>query len=296
MSLEFSVPEKERLHTVAKQALDRAIQFLRFPNLLEPKVLVTHRLSLEATTTALSRHAETNGAELIVAGTHARKGVYRLMLGSFAENLLILSRVPVLLVNLGLKPVKNFRKVVFASDFSPESRKAFRHFCETFAPINAEIILYHAVPKPPKWTLQCGRNLFVGDAVSSRQDKLSMRNKLAQPFLEQATAAKVRVEIRIEEAEAKIHEAIVRKAVKERASVIGMASRSGTVAANLLGSATRGVVRRSPVAVWVLSRLTSGAFVVLSFDSCLRDGAGLDGLTEEMPATAAKSIFLTMLT
>ena len=251
VSLEFSVPEKERLHTVAKQALDRAVQILRLPNLLEPRVLVTHGLSLEATTTALSRHAETNGAELIVAGTHARKGVDRFMLGSFTENLLILSHVPVLLVNLGLKPVRNFRRVIFASDFSPESRKAFRRFCETFTPMNAEIILYHAVPKPPKWTLRSGTNLFVGDATKGRQEKLSMRKKLAQPFLEEATVAKARVELRIEEAEEKIYEEIVLKAVNERAGVIGMASRSGTVAATLLGSATRGVVRRSPVPVWV---------------------------------------------
>ncbi|OGQ78567.1 MAG: hypothetical protein A3F90_01050 [Deltaproteobacteria bacterium RIFCSPLOWO2_12_FULL_60_19] len=251
VSLEFSVPEEERLHTVAKQALDRAVQILRLANLLEPKVLVTHGLSLEATTTALWRHAETNGAELIVAGTHARKGVDRFMLGSFAENLLVLSRVPVLLVNLGLKPVRNIRRVVFASDFSPESRKAFRRFCETFAPMNAEIFLYHAVPRPPKWTIQSGTNLFVGDATKSRQEKLSMRKKLARPFLEEATAAKARVEISVEEVEGKIHEAIVRKAVKERASVIGMASRTGTVAATLLGSATRGVVRHSPVSVWV---------------------------------------------
>ncbi len=255
MSLEFTVPEKERLHAVAKKALYHALQTLRLPNLLEPKVLVTHGLTLEAATTELSRHAETSGAELIVAGTHARKGIDRFILGSFAETLLMLSRVPVLLVNLRLKPITNFRAAVFATDFSSESRQAFRRFCETFAPMGTKIILYHALPKPPKWVIQSDTNLLDGEGILSPkervQEKVSTAKELAAPFIEEAKAAKAKVDFVIGEAEGKVHDAILQNALKTGASVIGMASRSGKLSATLLGGACRGVVRRSRLPVWI---------------------------------------------
>jgi len=46
----------------------------------------------------VTQSARTCGADLIVIGTHGRRGVGRLMLGSDAEQILRLSPVPVLLV------------------------------------------------------------------------------------------------------------------------------------------------------------------------------------------------------
>ncbi len=254
-TLEFSVPEKERLHAVSNKTLASALQSLHVPWLLKPKVLMTHGLTLEATTTALSTCAEASGAELILAGTHARRGMARVFLGSFAETLAMLSRVPVLLVNLRLEPITNFRSVLFATDFSPESRLAFRRFYETFAPMKSKIILYHALPKPPKWVIQSGKTLVGGKGSRSDrerfQEELSLATKLAIPFLEAAKAAEGTVELVVGEAEGKIYEGILQNALKRHVSVIGMASRSGKLSATLLGSASRGVLRRSEVPVWI---------------------------------------------
>ena len=48
--------------------------------------------------TALQRYAERCGADLVVMGTHGRRGVQRLVLGSVAERFLRFSTCPVLLV------------------------------------------------------------------------------------------------------------------------------------------------------------------------------------------------------
>jgi nucleotide-binding universal stress UspA family protein len=47
---------------------------------------------------AIVREARKQGADLIVLGTHGRRGVRRLVLGSDAEQVVRTSRVPVLLV------------------------------------------------------------------------------------------------------------------------------------------------------------------------------------------------------
>ena len=47
---------------------------------------------------AIEQEAEQWGADLIVVGTHGRRGFRRLLLGSVAENLIRISTKPVLLV------------------------------------------------------------------------------------------------------------------------------------------------------------------------------------------------------
>ncbi|HEY7317400.1 MAG TPA: universal stress protein [Candidatus Binatia bacterium] len=249
--LEFSVPEKERLQTVAKRALDRVLQKVRLPNLLEPKVLVTQSLTSKATATALSHYAETSGAELIVVATHARRGIDRLFLGSFAEALIVLSHVPVLVFSHQLKPIRRVNTTVFATDFSQESRRVWGRFCKTFSALGAKIVLYHAITKPPKWPLQGGTSIFERSTLKKRQENIGLAKKHADSFLEEAKNTGDRVQIAIEQAQGKVYEAILHKAAKTRASVIGMASLSGKLSATLLGSASRGVMRMSSIPVWI---------------------------------------------
>jgi nucleotide-binding universal stress UspA family protein len=224
---------------------------VRLPSLLEPKVLVTQSLTLTATATALSRYAEERRAELIVVAAHARSGIERLFLGSFAETLLVRARVPVLLFNHKQKPIRNISRAVFATDFSEESRQAWNRFYATFSATGAKIVLYHAIPKPAKWTLQGGTSLLDRLSPKKRQQNIALAEKRADSFLEETRSAGNSLEIAIEEVPGKIYEVILHKAAKTRASLIGMACLSGKLPATLLGSASRGVLRNSPVPVWI---------------------------------------------
>ncbi|MGO4331777.1 universal stress protein [Cupriavidus sp. M-11] len=57
--------------------------------------------------TAINQAAEQIGAELIVAGTHGRRGVRRLLMGSVAEGLVRQCRRPVLLVHAAMSPARD---------------------------------------------------------------------------------------------------------------------------------------------------------------------------------------------
>lgn len=73
--------------------------------------------------------SEKNNVDLIVMGSHGTSGFDELLVGSNAEKVVRLSKIPVLVVK---KEAKEFKasNFVFASDFSKETRKPFRKMIE----------------------------------------------------------------------------------------------------------------------------------------------------------------------
>ncbi|TDN63195.1 universal stress protein [Paraburkholderia sp. BL10I2N1] len=71
----------------------------------EAELVETERMS-EDVAEALQRYAERNSIELAVMGTHGRRGVRRIVLGSVAERFVRFSHCPVLLVR-GTKPANS---------------------------------------------------------------------------------------------------------------------------------------------------------------------------------------------
>ncbi|WP_416047484.1 universal stress protein [Cupriavidus basilensis] len=62
-------------------------------------LMIDEPLALGDVSTAIELAAEQMGAELLVVGTHGRRGVRRLLMGSVAEGLVRQCRQPVLLVH-----------------------------------------------------------------------------------------------------------------------------------------------------------------------------------------------------
>lgn len=78
--------------------------------------------------TALLRFAQEHHTDMIVAGTHSKWGIERLVTGSTAEELIRSATSPVLTVGPNAKmPTPGplvFQRIVYATDFSPEAAKA----------------------------------------------------------------------------------------------------------------------------------------------------------------------------
>lgn len=72
---------------------------------------------------------EKNNVDLIIMGSHGTSGFDELLVGSNAEKVVRLSKIPVLVVKKEAKDFKA-RNFVFASDFSKETRKPFRKMIE----------------------------------------------------------------------------------------------------------------------------------------------------------------------
>ena len=92
-------------------------------------------------------YAEEHDIDLIVAGTHGRRGLQRLLIGSVAEEVLRTAPCPVLTVRgeEDVAPAWAVRNVLVPIDFSEASMGALRHAKELALTYGAQITLLHAV-------------------------------------------------------------------------------------------------------------------------------------------------------
>jgi nucleotide-binding universal stress UspA family protein len=98
---------------------------------------------------ALEQAMENCSADLIVLGTHGRTGAQKFLLGSVAEEIFRRSSVPVLTigphVHSGTHNGAKFHRVLFATDFTPESLAAAPYALSLAQENKARLLLLHVV-------------------------------------------------------------------------------------------------------------------------------------------------------
>lgn len=96
---------------------------------------------------AILSYADEQDMDLVVSGTHGRRGLQRLLIGSVAEELIRRSSCPVLTVRAGPDAAAAWTvdTILVPVDFSTEAEHAVRYAKELAHTYEAEIILLHAV-------------------------------------------------------------------------------------------------------------------------------------------------------
>jgi nucleotide-binding universal stress UspA family protein len=129
----------------------------------------------------LSATIQTHDISLIVLGTHGRSGIKKMFLGSEAEQILRLATCPVLTVGpqAARRPaeVKNWKRILFATDFSAGSLHALPYALSLAEENQATLILLHMIPMAP-----LGEEQDVINAT--RQHLRAMVPKDAEPWCE----------------------------------------------------------------------------------------------------------------
>lgn len=116
--------------------------------------LVYHADRNEAVAPALLRRAEKEDADLIVMGTHGRRGVQRAIYGSVAEEVLRTAECPVFTARVreGDAPdeptTAPIERIAVPIDFSDLSRGALRYAARLASRYEAPLRLLHAVEDP----------------------------------------------------------------------------------------------------------------------------------------------------
>ena len=160
------------LRTHAEQQLQEFVKG-RTRSGIEPESVVSEGVVTEQ----ILAFAEAHAVDLIVMGTHGRRGFDHLLLGSVTEKILRKARCPVLTVG---KPCHDFvapasdadpvrlRKILFATDFSPHAERALDYALSLAQEYEAELTLLHVLEEiPPSWDLAT-----VSSDVVSRLERL----------------------------------------------------------------------------------------------------------------------------
>ncbi len=99
----------------------------------------------------VERTLRDSSADLIVLGTHGRTGAQKLVMGSVAEEIFRLSSIPVVTIGPAVRTSAHggarFHRVLFATDFTPESLAAAPYAVSLAQENRARLVLIHVMHK-----------------------------------------------------------------------------------------------------------------------------------------------------
>ncbi len=183
--------------------------------------------------------AKGQNVDLIVMGTHGRRGFDRLMLGSVTERVMRRAACPVLTVNKPsqdlpdsdrpLGPI-DLNRIFFCTDFSENSRRALDYAISLMEEYEAELTLLHVLEQVPSPDM-------ILDALAAATEQL---HALISPDARNPSKGKSEIAVRI----GKPYQQIIQAAAETRVDLVIMAVRGrGALDLALFGSTTYRVMQ-----------------------------------------------------
>lgn len=195
----------------------------------------------------IRRLAEALSADMLVLGTHGRRGLERFVLGSVTEQLVRRAPCPVLTVchgespELGENPV---RRILCATDLRPSAGGELAHAISLAAQSRAKLTVVHVL------------EMLIGTPGSEVTKALRWNfEHAARQRLLEAVPEEIRQLIPVRElvVAGRAHEQILRVAREEASQLIVLgASHQGTLERLCFGSTTQRVVREAPCPVRIV--------------------------------------------
>lgn len=206
---------------------------------------VIHRIErgINAAPTIID-YADSNDVDLIVMGSHGRRGFRRLMLGSVTAEVVRYARRPVLVVRHeedAAAPAEVDRLIV-PLDFSPASHRAVSLAVALAATLDVPIELLHAVEPIPY--VQMAYPI----AVDEGEFRAHAQRRLDEIVEELDTSREIRTTVAVATAE----QAVIDAAYRSSSPLVVMASHGHSgLSRVLLGSTTERLLRNAPCPVLV---------------------------------------------
>jgi nucleotide-binding universal stress UspA family protein len=240
----FDIPVGIRFSVYPKKRVEQALRKLGLKQ-LRATVLTHDSLSLTSSVRALADHAAREKADIMLVASHARKGVSRLFLGSFAETLVHLSKTDLLVFHQSTRAGKHAPKnLLFAHDLSRDGDRGFDKALAYAKRWKCALHVLH-VPEPA-----------YGIHFDDQNPKVESYRKRVRKKIQaiESTLKRSRVEgsVVIDMRWAPISELILSQAQRVHADLLLVLAKSGRFAGFMGGSVTRQVLRASVAPVLVL--------------------------------------------
>lgn len=196
--------------------------------------------------------------DLIAVATHGRGAVMKFFIGSFADGLMMSSKLPLLVLGPHLKPGRRkIGSVLFPTDFSKSSGKAFSALVDDAARMKFAVrvvngIVNEFIPPVASDAVLMGDYYPVGDNQFQRNVERS--RALLKNMLAPCRRRGVKASGDIYGSGGRVSDIIAEAAEKRGADLIVMTSRASHSPRESLGSVTRKTVRKAPAPVLVIRR------------------------------------------
>lgn len=207
---------------------------------IQPELVVHEGIAADS----ILSFAQARKADVIVMGTHGRRGFDRLVLGSVTDRVMRTAPCPVLAISKlphefmaageERRHVHHLSRILFCTDFSENSQRALNYAISATAEYDAELALLHVledVPSPPK----------TEETIATATEQL---NKLIPQ--EERKTLKTKTAVRI----GKPYEQIIQFALEAQIDMVTMGvSGRGALDRAVFGSTTYRVIQLGPCPV-----------------------------------------------
>jgi nucleotide-binding universal stress UspA family protein len=227
-------------------------------NITEPSVVVEKAETQHEKIAHIMRFVRKLNASLVVIPTHSRSAIKRAFFGSFAESMLLYSKIPLLSVGPAVCASSlSKRCCLLPVDLSSDHwAKVSKKIMEAASPYIREIVFFYHAPR--KRNLKLSISGALAGQLKSKvgqefEDELERRLRAGSQLVNRAEKQGFIARFVYSETNDSTDRVIVRAAVEACAQFIVMASLHRKSDAVFAGSMTRAVIRQSTCPVWALS-------------------------------------------
>ncbi len=231
-------------YQLARDALVNSVKELELKMPVTPTVLIDKTTSFRHQVQTLIHYAVKEKADLILLSSHGRHGLGKIILGSFAELLIQNSPIPVLLLGTQAKETATSRTVLFPTDFSKESERAFTSLLPDLKALHSKLVIFHSfTPRSFFYDYALmGFGAYIPENYWNEQKQIATKN--GQKWLKIATGLGISTQLVFDNKSVETHQAIQRAAKESKATFIALAC-------NKTGGVTSDLIRSQKYALWI---------------------------------------------
>ncbi|MBL7688655.1 MAG: universal stress protein [Bdellovibrionaceae bacterium] len=247
---------KRNLEQMVREALARIVKVTHTERFLSPILLEVSAETHREMAFEMAKYAEERMAQLIFVNTLAKRTWNPFRLGGFAETLVAISSVPVLVMNPAAQPTTQISSILFPTNFSRSSRKALSLLKPWARAFGANVILYNQVEIPDVYPAGFD-GLWPAHAYSIdpvRRETEQVRRRRATRWADVLTRDGVNTTVLIDWQRKYLGAEIIDAAKARAVDLIALSGWSRPLAQSLLGSAVRDVILQAECPVLVFHR------------------------------------------
>ncbi len=239
----IEISQRELMSRIQKLIRASGLKTVKRPIILKEKSKFQR-----AVVKRLLDYCEEKEVSMIAVATHARKGLPRWMLGSFAETLLLLSPISLMFVNPRQPSPQTIRKIFFPTDLGTDSRKALVWTMDLAEEFKASLHIHSVLQVFQRGVLLSQDVGGIPFPIWITTNEAKEKGKV---FLNTVRSAGIEGDFTYENSAGSVVDLLLKKASQVRADLVSMAAEPRPRLPLMVGSMTRQIVRRARCPVYI---------------------------------------------